>query len=127
MPTKQFNNLQNTWYKKLKAEGFNDIEGDFGISITTGVFSTKRFFERNTYDTFKNKERYYQLAGHFLHEHTFETKLDKEIWELHSEGLSYRDISEKIKILQKSQVCKVVKTLKELMLKKYIGVNDEQE
>lgn len=127
MPTKQFSKLKKIWDKKLKDSGFQDIEGDHDIVITSGVLSARRFFERNTYDSFRNKERYYQLAGHFLHEHNFQTYLDKEIWRLHSEGLSYRDISEQIKVLKKTQICKVVKTLKEQMLKKYIGANSEQE
>lgn len=128
MPTKQsLNKLQNIWYRKLKSSGFKDIEGDYDIAITSGVLSIKRFQDRNSYDSFKNKERYYQLAGHFLHENTFDSDLHKNIWELHSEGLSYRDISEKIKVLQKTQICKIVKTLKEQMLKKYTGDNSEQE
>lgn len=127
MTTKQFNKLKNTWNKKLKSEGFKDIEGDHDIVITDGSFSVRRFFERNSYDSYKAKERYYQLAGHFLHETLFESKLHKNIWKLHSEGVSARDIAEKIKVLKKTKIYKIIDVLKEQMLKKYTGANSEQE
>lgn len=127
MPTKQFNKLQNIWYKKLKESGFHDIENNDESLDKNGLLTSARFNDRMSPDTYKNKEMYYQLAGQFLHENIFPTKLHKTIWELHAEGLSGRDISEKIGVLKKTEIYKTINTLKEQMLKKYIGANSEQE
>lgn len=127
MNKKQFNSLKNTWYKKLKNEGFKDVETKQEIMITSGNFSLNRFQTRSSYDSFKNKERYYQLAGHFLYEHEFKNDIHKTIWKLHSEGLSGRGISNIIKILNKTQIYDLINLLKQEMLKKYTMVNHEKK
>ncbi len=55
--------------------------------------STLRQFVMNyKKEASENKEEYYRMAGHFLHDHKFESTSDKIIWRLHSEGVSIVDI-----------------------------------
>lgn len=121
---KTYNQLRKEWYKKLKDSGFNDIErrdGEFKDSrgIPTQLRVTKVFWEA--------KETYYYLAQHFLTEYKFESELEKTIWEYHLNGISYRNISkilEKVNIrADRQKIFKIVKKLKEIMLKKYLAKN----
>lgn len=43
-------------------------------------------------DAFEIKQEYYRRASQFLHEHPFQNKIHKEVWEMHTEGHSIRDI-----------------------------------
>lgn len=40
----------------------------------------------------ENKEEYYRMAGHFLHDHKFENPTEKLIWSMHGDGVSIIDI-----------------------------------
>ena len=96
--TKQFKNLRDRWYKKLKDSGFEDIEQD---EDRLKEYSTTRFTSGKNNklppDQIKtlndSKEEYYRVAGHFLHEHEFNNEVDRFIWQKHAEGHSYRDIT----------------------------------
>lgn len=92
----EFKKLQAEWNKKLAASGFEDIEDSNGQ--LKGKWSGDSDI-RNKYTelTYAAKERYYQLAGQFLNDYPFKTEKDRIIWEMHSEGISIRDIVKALK------------------------------
>lgn len=85
--------LQETWYKKLKNEGFNDIEYADG-SIAVGV---PRSLGWKDADLRVSTQEYYYMAYHFLNEYKFECERDRIIWEYHSNGISSRNIAKLLK------------------------------
>lgn len=124
--TKEFLALKKKWDKKLKSDGFEDIEQDDGnLKLWSSHFFKARFNET----LFGAKEEYYRLAGQFLHEHIFKEQKTKLIWQLHSEGISIRDIVKALKKrgfkAYKNAVHRVVQDLTEQMLKK-AGQNEQE-
>ncbi len=91
-----FKRLRAKWYKKLKDEGFEDIESPDSELLHKwhgSLFATH-------YDPVVTpaKEEYYRRAAQELHTYPFENNLDRLIWEKHAGGLSIRDI---VKLLKK--------------------------
>lgn len=115
-----FNKLQAKWYKKLKDSGFEDAEQD---EDNLKVWSLKRFTVENNLTLCAAKEEYYRLAGHFLHEHLFESELAKQCWELHGNGDSNVKITAILRAkgvkISKKRVQVLVKGLVKQMLLKY--------
>lgn len=90
--TSQFKKLNKEWQKKLKDSGFKDIE-DKNEELIMNSFHQIKGDNKNFIPVLaEQKQEYYRMATHFLEEYTFESKLEKEIWRLHSEGLGYRPI-----------------------------------
>jgi hypothetical protein len=92
--TKDFKALQKKWEERLKKEGFEDIERKEG-RLKSGSVENVRYLY--TTEQFNIKEEYYRLAGQFLHEYKFKSSVERKIWELHSEGMSVRNIIKKLK------------------------------
>lgn len=89
--------IQKEWYKKLEAEGFEDIEtfnksGEPNDILKKDVYVD---FQKNP-EKYAQTADYYRYAGQFLYEHKFTNLLEKSIWEAHSEGLSSREIEESL-------------------------------
>lgn len=101
--------------RKLKASGFRDIERSED-QLRSYSYEVVRM-----YDPFVAS--YFDKALSFLNSHTFETDLDRFVWQLHSEGHSCREISsilEKSKShrpLSKSGVLGRIRALEDIMLK----------
>lgn len=125
---KEFKKLRDEWYAKLKAEGFKDIESDsFGFNI----WSVSRFSPglnnghsiEATMQHNKAKEEYYRIAGHFLYDYPFEDELERLIWELHAEGVSYLAIIKKLRSngikRSKDYVGDVIKRMRSEMVRYY--------
>lgn len=92
--TKEFKDLNNTWKKKLKKSGFDDVEqADGNLKRWDSHF----FIVHHNPTLYHAKEAYYRYANQFLHEHKFETRLEKFIWEKHAAGISLQDIVKAIK------------------------------
>lgn len=91
--TDEFKALDAEWKQKLKDDGFKDIERDDDrLQDWSAAFA--RHPEYN-----QSKEEYYRLAGQFLHEYRFQgpqAAFNRQIWELHANGTSIREI---VKIL----------------------------
>ncbi len=119
---KNFDNLKAKWYKKLANSGFADIEREDG---TLKRWDSTAFYDRYDATTAAMKTEYYRLAGQFLHEYEFVSALDKEIWRLHAEGVTYPNISKSIKRFAKNHgtgrdaVNRVVIRLRTIMYKLY--------
>lgn len=95
-----FKKLNKTWQKKLEKAGFVDheeaVQPNYAkspekISSTTDrlkTWSTNFFRGRFNRTAYEARVTYYRLAGQFLNDHTFANKVEKEVWEHHSNGLS---------------------------------------
>lgn len=119
--SKEFKKLQKTWYAKLKKNGFEDAETD---EDHLKVWSTRWARERYVAEA-ESRAAYYELANKFLQEHKFSSNLQKVIWEYHSKGVSYRDISKtlkkaRIKKISYTIVWKIIKELRATMQAKYV-------
>ena len=117
--------LQSEWDKKLKDSGFKDIEGKDGRLVK----DISGRLDQDCNDPFKMeyKNRYYRLAGSFLHEYENFTEYTRKVWDLHQQGVSVREISEKTleedkgrkNKKKKSSVYNIIKSLSKEMLAKY--------
>lgn len=119
----EYAKLKALWYKKLKDEGFDDIEQD---EDNLKSWSAKFVREGSPLELIESKTAYYQMATNFLNDYDFETELEKIIWTYHSEAISYRNIA---KLLKESKVIEtnrttiwqIVKRLGESMKKMYLS------
>ena len=93
----EYKATQDEWYAKLKEEGFKDIEAtESGIPLP--AFRNKK--GQNYENHFQFKQAYYSKAEDTLRM-TDWSKLkprDKDIWELHTQGLSVRAIAKQLKL-----------------------------
>lgn len=114
----------STWYKKLKDEGFEDIERD---PDTLKCYDSSHFLETKTKRRRDRVEPYYKLADLFLSEHKFDTEIERVIWEYHSNGLSVRKITDTLKRVKVktnyTTVWIIVNRLKHHMFKNYTTVD----
>ena len=92
--TGEFKALQDKWYEKLKRNGFKDIEQGEEYGRMLLPFNSERFATNKEYN--RDKEQYYRLAGQFLHSYKFKNHTEMRIWELHSQGVSVRNIAKKM-------------------------------
>lgn len=65
-------------------------------------------------EVLESRRAYFQAAVDLLNTHLFQSEIHKEIWRLHSEGLSVREISAKIdkKKFKKTNVAETVRFYK---------------
>src|ERR1017187_7854983 len=80
--------IQNEWYRKLKAKKFDDAE-----SMRYGEDRPLRAWHSHAFQNVSPLEieithDYYAKASELLHYFKFESKLTRRIWELHCEGMS---------------------------------------
>lgn len=111
--------LQKLWYKKLKNEGFNDIEHGSGFLDRSYTKSNRTPLEIEVI------QHYYSLAHQLLNNHKFEDKIEQIIWEYHTEGLSAREIANilvQLGIKKKKHVTvhKTIKKLENIMKERYL-------
>jgi hypothetical protein len=106
--------LKAKWYKVLKDEGFKDIETNENYLKDSTIDRVGRntFSRLDSSDeensvpaltakaVWNAKQDYYYYAEHFLNDYKFDSELEKNIWKLHSEGISVKDI---FKTLPKQQ------------------------
>lgn len=120
--SKDYRKLQAEWDRKLKKSGFEDIEqrnGEFKNRVTSNGSPS-----RLDPATFEAWQTYYRLAGQFLHEHQFDSPIERQIWELHADGLSAHKIAvilKKQRIRKKSHdtISIIIRRLADEMVKKY--------
>lgn len=102
--------LQLKWYKKLRDEGFVDIEAPIHAH-TEARHSTWYIPNKYTADEIAATQRYYELAAQMVHDYTFSSKTEKKIWTLHSQGLSYNAIAKQMKLKSQTSVQLVVERI----------------
>lgn len=94
MSQKDYVTLRTYWYAKLKKSGFKDIE------LMNGQISDwpRERLERDwTPEQRAEKQEYFRVASQMYWEYKFKNKIEKQIWWHHCEGLSYREIAEKLR------------------------------
>jgi hypothetical protein len=118
--SREFRELQKEWYDKLADDGFEDIEW---IDHKTGKGQNSRFLKNSSHhcqlsnkilsaETLSSSKRfkYYRIASHFLHNYNKFNDLDdcaaskryqlsKTLWEMHTDGATYRKISRSLREL----------------------------
>jgi hypothetical protein len=95
--TAKFKSLNNKWQEKLKKDGFQEQEESMEVTDIHGVkkvgdrlknWASNLFRGRFNSTQYEAQVTYYRLAGQFLHDHNFDSRVEKEIWEQHAKGLS---------------------------------------
>lgn len=117
---KDYKKLQAKWAKRLTKSGFVDVERPNGTLIN---YDSHRLREMNPDTaTLEARQRYYELARQFYHDHVFETSTEKEVWRLHSEGVTYKETVKAIKRkMSWSSVQRLVVRLAGVMLSQRVG------
>lgn len=94
---KDFVKLQAQWYQKLKDDGFNDLEW---VDKRTGVGHDAPYLKKPILNVQRSYdaaiENHFRLCRNYLTHGTFETLIDRLIFELYTNGISYEDIEQEI-------------------------------
>lgn len=127
----EFKKLKKEWDQKLKESGFEDIEFDENHLRKHDDYMFRNRLAKYGPTFFEAKQQYYRLAGQFLENHKFEDSDEKLIWQLHSDGVSGRDIVKELKKRgispsYREHVDKVIHKFRELMLEE-TKVNQDVE
>lgn len=95
---KELQALQKEWYQKLKESGFKDAEQESAQNAEPYLkeWHSCYFSERHHPTVFQIKHEYFYRAEQFLNDHNFSSETEREIWRLHSEGVSYREIAKRL-------------------------------
>jgi len=94
--TKKFKELQERWYKKLEKSGFEDVE-DMTLNEPLLKNWDNFRYRKVTPEEYESRTRYYSNCRDVLNTYPFERAIHRRIWELHTEGLSLRQIEKTIK------------------------------
>lgn len=139
MEPNELRKLRKEWYYRLQQEGFKDIETEEGFlkSWTIDKVNRRLYRGHNKKDVlgfteysatesvsrFSDIQNYYRLCGFFLHDYNFTDEVQKLIWEMHCENISYRKISKNLKALGikkgNTAVLVVIHALKKKMMEMY--------
>lgn len=126
---KEYEELRDKWYAKLKKSGFEDQERD---EDTLKVYSSDKFGARRQSRSsitqnggWQAKATYYSMAERYLSEYPFETRREQIIWEYHANAVSVRDIVNllrKVRIkMKRTSVWEIIKTHKNKMFALYMS------
>lgn len=120
---KGFKNLKDEWYARLQKEGFEDAEQDEIYLKQTSIGASSSVSKRALEVSTTSREEYYRYVGQFLYDYKFQTEREREIWALHTEGTSIREIvkhfqSKKIPT-GKDRVQNLIKKVAKEMFKAY--------
>lgn len=97
MKKADFKKLQAKWYKKLADTGFQDIEDLSRYYEPLKTWDSFLFKGQYTPEQFAERAKYFQRCERALSLHKFKTKLEKEIWTLHTQGHTVREIVKALK------------------------------
>ena len=102
--------LAAKWEAKLAKEGLGDLEDSKGRLKSWHSF---KFQAQFTPDEFAERSTYYYQCEELLRIYTFKRPIERKIWQLHSEGLSVREIAKSINNrLKWSMVARIIKRIK---------------
>lgn len=103
----EFKELQKVWYEKLADQDFKDIEaGNFLKEWDSNFFRNN--FNQIKYDC---TVQYYKKGRELLLTYPFENPHQRQIWELHCDGLTIREIARQVKSYRKSMVHYVIEKI----------------
>lgn len=115
LATKPPKELQAKWDKILRDSGFVDIEDRSSSREMLKSWHSTLFIHRFDKDRFEARQTYFHLATQFLYAYEFESELDEEIWRLHSDGLSLREIAKQTGKVSKDGAQKIIHRLQRAM------------
>jgi hypothetical protein len=105
--------LIDHWNTKLAESGFVDIEDNAGKLKQWTVFSEKRT-QRLQPDNYAQHQAFYTQARQFLHDYTFDSLVERDVWALYSEGTSIRKLAQKFQ-LPRCRITLMVNNLTKIM------------
>lgn len=85
----KFKKLQDKWYAKLAESGWKDAEYENG---DLRAYHGNDFRRKRLQARMPDQAAYYAWATDVLNAYMFETAKEKQIWALHADGLSVREI-----------------------------------
>jgi len=124
MDSDSFKELQKEWYKKLKAEGFKDIE-HMNTKLVTSC-NIRKHHHNYLYSSY-----YYDLASNFYNDFNWgqlKSNTYKEVWDLFREGKSFNKIGILLNIHPSSVYRRFIYIKKHYFnnyLKEKININEE--
>jgi len=86
----KFKELQKKWYTKLKDSGFNDIESRTPGKQDDPLLGFNNYVTRKRYNA--EVEEYFRRCRHHLTNYRWRCRIDRHLFQWHTEGLSYRKI-----------------------------------
>lgn len=104
---KTFNKLQAFWYEKLRLEGFVDIEDVRLANRPLKSWHSTKYGDLPKVNI-EATTTYFSLARNLLDTFQFKHEVHRLIWEMYCNGVSGREIANKIKHWKKSKVCAVI-------------------
>lgn len=84
-------NLKKDWYSYLTRSGFEDLEKGLRLVAPTEELNMRMDFANNL--VFNAKRDYYSWCQECLTTCSFDSMVDRLIWQYHSEGYSRREIA----------------------------------
>lgn len=124
--TKQFKDLRNEWYQKLKESGFEDIENTKHKEEPLKNWDSIYFQKKPVAERRLQRADYFYEATHMMVElHQCPVFLintiDRIAWQLHSDGLSFREIARQLNTegfqTNKDYVSSIINTLKKKLMR----------
>lgn len=108
--------LKKLWQQKLKDSGFVDIENEKGLLHSWDSFR----FSKIDPNHFEDVQEKYLEATQFPQHYEITNPVERTIWELYSNGRSYREIAKEVKSIHqipynKDYVQKVVWKLNSIL------------
>ncbi len=112
----KFKQLEKKWYKKISKD-FQDIENTNNETRLLKEWDSNFF--RNNFNEIKYEAtvQYYKNARRLLLTYPFENKTHEEIWRLHCEGITEREIAKRIRRYKKSMVHYLISNISRLIKK----------
>lgn len=111
----EFRSLEKQWYDRLKQGGFEDIEDTRSSRRYLKEWDFNFFRMSFNEITYQATIEYYSQAKKILKEYPFKRKIDRTIWNLHTQGVSCRKIAGEIKVLRKSMVHLIIFEIAQLI------------
>lgn len=112
--TDAFKKLNAKWQKKVAKAGHVEIENTTSPKEELLRWHNHRFKETHL-DAFVAKQEYFSKTRSFLHHGAFDSAKHKQLWTLHSEGSTIREIAKSMK-LNKNAVCKILLQYRKVMM-----------
>lgn len=108
--------LKQRWQKKLRASGFQDIEDEDGRLKRMTVESELRSLTGFQPGIMESIRDYFSWAEEMANRkgRVFKSAADRQIWTLHSRGLSSREIAESVPFDQ-TYIARKIKKIREYL------------